>query len=70
MKTGTTTSEARQGLTCSDLLSLKGLLGGHGVWTPELEKELVEWVNARPREIICTKCGRREQKGEQPEADF
>lgn len=70
MKTGTTTSEARQGLPCSDLLSLQRLLGGHGVWTPELEKELVEWVNARPREIICTKCWLREQKGEQPEAGF
>jgi hypothetical protein len=57
-------------LTGSDLLSLQRLLGGHGVWTPELEKELVEWVNARPREIICTKCGLREQKGAQPEADF
>ena len=42
MKTGTT--------TCSDLLFLQGLLGGHGVWNPELEKELVEWVNARPLE--------------------
>jgi hypothetical protein len=42
MKTGTT--------TCSDLLFLQGLLGGHGVWTPELEKELVEWVNARTLE--------------------
>jgi hypothetical protein len=62
MKTGTT--------TCSDLLFLQGLLGGHGVWNPVLEKELVEWVNALPREIICTKCGLREQKGEQPEADF
>ena len=27
-------------------------------------------LDARPREIICTKCGIREQKGEQPEADF
>ena len=27
-------------------------------------------LDARPREIICTKCGMREQKGEQPEADF
>lgn len=37
------------GVDSSDLLSLQGLLGGHGVWTPELEKELVEWINARPR---------------------
>jgi hypothetical protein len=66
MTTGTATSEARQGLTCcSDLLSLQRLLGGHGVWTPELEKELVEWANARPRETICAKCGLREQKGDQ-----
>ena len=27
-------------------------------------------LDARHREIICTKCGIREQKGEQPEADF
>lgn len=65
-----TCSEARQGLTCSDLLSLQGLLGGHGIWTPELEKELVDWINSRPREIICTKCGIREQKGELPKVDF
>lgn len=70
MKMGTTTSEARRGLTRSDLLSLQGLLGGHGIWTPELEKELVDWFNSRPREIICTRCGIREQKGEQPTADF
>lgn len=70
MKKGITTSEASQGLTCSTRLSLQGLLGGHGVWTPELEKELNEWVNARPREIICTKCGIREQKGEKPTSDF
>ena len=33
-----------------DLLSLQGLLGGHGVWNPGIQKELVEWVNARPIE--------------------
>ena len=36
----------------------------------EIKKELVEWSNSRPREIICTKCGIREQKGEVPKAEF
>ena len=51
-------------------VSLQELLGGHGVWSPELERGLLEWINSQPREVICTKCGIREQKGEQPKADF
>lgn len=53
-----------------DLFSLQVLLGGHGIWTPEIEREIIAWVNARPREIICRKCGLREQLGELPQSDF
>ena len=41
-----------------------------------LERELnaanaeIERLKNQPREIICTKCGLREERGEKPNADF
>ena len=100
MKTGTTTSEARQGLTCSDLLSALRYVANESQRNPmESVRDMcneafdrykipmtAQWsgnddhpikfitdnveVFSGYSEIICTKCGIREQKGEQPEADF
>lgn len=36
------------------LFCLKGLLGGHGVWTPELEREIAEWA-AKQCEVVGMK---------------
>ena len=53
-----------------DALPLQVLLGGHGIWTPEIEREIIAWADMRPREIICRKCGLREQLGKPPQSDF
>ena len=34
------------------------------------EKSPINELKSQPHEIICTKCGLREQRGEKPSADF
>lgn len=57
-------------MTQEGVNDLRELLGGRGIWTPELEEAILEWVNFIPREVICSKCGLREQKGDVPDPSF
>jgi len=41
------------------LFCLQGLLGGHEVWTPELEREIAEWAAKQ-----CEEVGMKHQQAE------